>query len=238
MRSPTLSYRPAHAGTASETLGTRLEALRRRRGWTQAKLASAAGITVRMLSAYENDRSRPPVATLPSLARALAVSVDELLAGVVPASKEAGRAMAKRPQRRRRRKATAPGSRVPEGFGPRLAAIRKARGLTQAEIGASVGVSQRMIAYYEAQKGSPPVSLLPRLAKTLGVTMDELFGLEPDKFGGPPRNVRLWRKLKGIESLPPRTRRHLLRLIDAFLETEALRKKDKKVDSDASGPAR
>jgi transcriptional regulator with XRE-family HTH domain len=55
-----------------------------------------------------------------------------------------------------------------EGFGERLARLRKARGLTQAALGESVGLSQRMIAYYKAQGGQPPGPILPELARALG----------------------------------------------------------------------
>jgi transcriptional regulator with XRE-family HTH domain len=57
--------------------------------------------------------------------------------------------MARTPTRR-----TAPSS----GFGPRLAQLRQARGLTQEELGARIGVSNRMIAYYERDDAEPPGS--------------------------------------------------------------------------------
>ena len=41
-------------------------------------------------------------------------------------------------------------ARTGDGFGPRLAQIRKGRGISQEALGEAVGVSQRVIAYYEA----------------------------------------------------------------------------------------
>lgn len=38
---------------------------------------------------------------------------------------------------------------VPSGFGERLLAMRKARGLTQVELAEAIGSSQRAISYYE-----------------------------------------------------------------------------------------
>lgn len=52
-----------------------------------------------------------------------------------------------------------PGVRV-EGFGPRLAQLRKSHGLTQAQLGALVGVSYRMIAHYERPDAQPPGPIL------------------------------------------------------------------------------
>lgn len=80
-----------------------------------------------------------------------------------------------------------------------------------------------MVAYYEAQKGNPPASILPRLAKSLDVRIDELFGVKP--MPEVPRDVRLLKRLKGIEQLRPSVRRDVLRLIDAFLKSERDKKR-------------
>jgi transcriptional regulator with XRE-family HTH domain len=63
------------------------------------------------------------------------------------------------------------------GFGKRLRTIRQAHGMTQEELGAAVGVSNRVIAYYEADDAQPPGAMLVDLAQTLQVTSDELLGL-------------------------------------------------------------
>jgi len=103
------------------------------------------------------------------------------------------------------------------GLGPRVAQLRRARGLTQDEFGARVGLSQRMVAYYESQKGNPPADLLPKFAEVLDVSIDELFGRRPRAAKtDAPRNLRLWRKLRRVETLPPKDREAVLRLIDAF----------------------
>ena len=41
-------------------------------------------------------------------------------------------------------------------FGPRLTAIRKARGFTQVELAKAIGATQRSISYYENDDGVPP----------------------------------------------------------------------------------
>jgi DNA-binding XRE family transcriptional regulator len=55
-------------------------------------------------------------------------------------------------------------------FGKRLSALRKQAGYTQTELAQELGVSQRMISYYEGDTDYPPVGLLPNLAK-LPVTL-------------------------------------------------------------------
>ena len=45
---------------------------------------------------------------------------------------------------------------VMQSFGERLAQLRKTAGYTQVEFAAEVGVTQRMVAYYEAPDAQPP----------------------------------------------------------------------------------
>ena len=53
------------------------------------------------------------------------------------------------------------------GFGSRLAALRKAAGITQTALAAEIGISQRMMAYYEGPTAHPPANLLPAMATAL-----------------------------------------------------------------------
>jgi transcriptional regulator with XRE-family HTH domain len=106
----------------------------------------------------------------------------------------------------------------PEGFGPRLVQLRQARGLTQEELGAAVGLSNRMIAYYERDDAEPPGALLAPLATALRVTTDELLGLAPLTENMRPRTARLMKRLQQIEELPPAEQRAVLKMVDALLE--------------------
>ena len=51
---------------------------------------------------------------------------------------------------------------VIESFGGRLAQLRKAAGYTQVEFAAEIGITQRMVAYYEAPGAQPPAHLFRR----------------------------------------------------------------------------
>ena len=106
-----------------------------------------------------------------------------------------------------------------EGFGPRLARLRQGHGLTQEVLGARVGQSNRMIAYYERDDAEPPGALLPALAQALGVTTDELLGLKPLTDAPPPRTARLRRRLRKVEELPPADQRTVLKLVDVLHQT-------------------
>jgi len=60
-------------------------------------------------------------------------------------------------------------------FGTRLVALRKAARLTQEELATRIGVSRRVIAYYEGETEYPPTHILPRLAEVLGVSLGKLL---------------------------------------------------------------
>ena len=64
-------------------------------------------------------------------------------------------------------------------FKDRLKELRKAAGLSQAQLSARVGVSQQAVGKWENGKSSPDPDTLTALAKLLGVRTDDLLGTAP-----------------------------------------------------------
>jgi len=60
-------------------------------------------------------------------------------------------------------------------FGQRLKGYRKAKNLTQQELGERVGVSDKTVSRWESDGGYPDVTTLVPLARALGVTVDDLL---------------------------------------------------------------
>ena len=60
-------------------------------------------------------------------------------------------------------------------IGNQIAKFRKAKNMTQEELGRSVGVSTQAVSRWECG-GAPDITLLPAIADRLGVTVDALFG--------------------------------------------------------------
>ncbi|MDP1608043.1 MAG: helix-turn-helix transcriptional regulator [Chlamydiales bacterium] len=112
-----------------------------------------------------------------------------------------------------------------EAFGRRLRKLRKAVGLTQIELAQELGVSRRIIDYYEREGRKPAAHLLANLAKTLNVTVDELLGIAPPKRETPKLGARLERRLRQIEKMSPKAKKQILQLLDTFIEAEQLKKK-------------
>ena len=111
------------------------------------------------------------------------------------------------------------------GFGVRLAELRKAAGVTQTALAAEIGISQRMMAYYEGPIAQPPANLLPLIARALGVSIDALLGVESSRRRAKASDTRLQRRLAQIEKLPVQERRQILQVLDAFIERGQLKQK-------------
>ena len=63
-------------------------------------------------------------------------------------------------------------------IGEQIAKYRKERHLTQEQLGAAVGVTNRTVSKWEVCVSSPGVDLVPSIASALGITLDQLFGIE------------------------------------------------------------
>lgn len=63
-------------------------------------------------------------------------------------------------------------------LGEIIAELRKERGITQESLAGIFGVSSQAISKWENNVTMPDIMLLPIIADTLGVTIDELFGIK------------------------------------------------------------
>ena len=103
-------------------------------------------------------------------------------------------------------------------FGPRMAQMRKAAGYTQTELAQHLGITRRMVAYYESENHYPPADTLIPIAQALNVTIPELLGQDnkttKKKTHG---NNRIIRRLKLVEHLPKTDQRTVCKLIDALV---------------------
>lgn len=93
-------------------------------------------------------------------------------------------------------------------MGERIASIRKARNLTQTHLAEALGVTQQTVQAYEAGSRRIPVSALPTVARTLSVSLMELFGEEQQgkaarSAGGKRGPMPQWQQhIEAIAKLP------------------------------------
>ncbi len=101
-----------------------------------------------------------------------------------------------------------------------LKLIRTSRSLTQRQFGAAVGISQRMIAYYETQGGQPSVRALVKIANALNISTDELLGRE--EIIPKSKNTKLMKRLARARYLPQADQRALLQHLDVLLTARSI----------------
>ena len=85
--------------------------------------------------------------------------------------------------------------------GAYLAALRKARGMTQQEAAEQLGVSNKTVSKWENGAGLPDITVLPALAELYGVTADDILAGEtlrgrPAETEGPARRRLLLVRLR------------------------------------------
>lgn len=104
-------------------------------------------------------------------------------------------------------------------FGRRLVQIRKAKGLTQVELGKRIGVSQRIIHHYENKAGYPPTQKLIELTQALDMRIDDLLGIKDNGSGETFQDIKptLAKKLRRASKLPPHDLKALSTFIDALI---------------------
>jgi transcriptional regulator with XRE-family HTH domain len=101
----------------------------------------------------------------------------------------------------------------------RLATIRKARGVTQIDLSARLGITQSMLSKYERGDLRLHGAMLARLSEILSVSTDELLGVHVTPLATPPalKDKRLRHRIHQIDRLSKRDREALIRTIDAFI---------------------
>jgi transcriptional regulator with XRE-family HTH domain len=102
-------------------------------------------------------------------------------------------------------------------LGARIAALRKDQGMTQVQLAETLRLTQQMIASYEVGRRRVPVSLLPQIAETLAVSLEELIGkkdVQPAKRGPAPK---LQQQIERIQRLPRAKQRFVIEMLDTVL---------------------
>lgn len=103
-----------------------------------------------------------------------------------------------------------------ETFGQRLARLRKAAGLSQQQLAKHLGTTQTLVSEYEHDNRRVHGERLAKIASLLHVSADELLGHRASKTSDAP-SLKLIRRLKAIEALPPQRQKFVLQTLDALL---------------------
>ena len=102
-------------------------------------------------------------------------------------------------------------------LGARIAELRQRAGMTQTELADKVGSKQQAWATYENATRRLPSSLLVPLTRELGVSLEELLGVEPPtRVPGPVS--KLQQLFDSVRALPATDQKFFMEMIERFLE--------------------
>jgi transcriptional regulator with XRE-family HTH domain len=107
-----------------------------------------------------------------------------------------------------------------KALGGRIAVLRKESGITQVQLAEAMDVSQQTVASWEVGRRGVPVSNLPLLARTLGVSVEALIGEKtvPAKRGPTPK---LQQQVERLSRLPQAKQRVVMEMLEGFLNQAA-----------------
>lgn len=102
--------------------------------------------------------------------------------------------------------------------GHHLAQLRRAANLSQTALAELIAEPQSSLAKWELSSRPPPSDVLPKLAKALDVTVEDILNIKADapakKRGPPSRGHRL---IDQVEQLPPRYQEKIYDVLSALL---------------------
>lgn len=105
--------------------------------------------------------------------------------------------------------------------GQRLMHLRMEAGLSQYELAHLIGEPQSNVAFWEQSDKPPRSDVLPKLAKALGVRIEDLLngntGIE--RKGGPTGKVR--KVFEEVSKLPRRQQEKVVEFVSAFVKQYA-----------------
>ena len=110
-----------------------------------------------------------------------------------------------------------PPSRERTALGERIAQARHQAGLSQIEVARQVGVSQRVVAYWEREAVSLRADQLDALASALGLSADALLGRRgaETRSAGPVGRTR--RAFEALSRLPRRQQQKIVEVVETLI---------------------
>ena len=110
-------------------------------------------------------------------------------------------------------------------IGARVAALRARAGLTQGDVAERLGMSQRLLSYYEREASDIPASMLVPLADVLGVGVHELLGISESGPRKPGPKGYLQERFEAVREMPRKDQQFVVKFLDQVLEDYGRRRR-------------
>lgn len=113
-----------------------------------------------------------------------------------------------------------PSTKPRSDFGQRLAEARQKAGLSQAELGERLGMTQRAIAHWERRHVSLYPEQIETLCSVLKIPAEDLLGFNGKSRGKPGPKSKIQRQVEQIEKLPRKRQQFVAEVLDKLLTAE------------------
>jgi transcriptional regulator with XRE-family HTH domain len=104
-------------------------------------------------------------------------------------------------------------------FGEHITTLRKRKGISQADLGKSVGTSGDIIGKYERDEVKPSIEVAAKIADALEVSLDFLVGKTSVEL-----DSKTLKRMQDIAKLPDENKNFVLNLIDMALRDFKVKK--------------
>jgi transcriptional regulator with XRE-family HTH domain len=113
-------------------------------------------------------------------------------------------------------------------FGERLYKILQTKKITQRELAGEIGITNRMVSYYETNEMGPPLKILRSIANVLGVTISYLADESPLKITTiSDINPSLKMDIEILKTLPKKDQRTVSNTIAGLKAKQQLQENNK-----------
>jgi transcriptional regulator with XRE-family HTH domain len=104
-------------------------------------------------------------------------------------------------------------------FGKKLAALRKARGLSQQKLAEILETTRSAVDYYERRAENPTAELVQKCANVFSVSVAELIGNQAEADAVRKRGPKsaLERSYEQVSNLPRAKQQQIIKVVDALL---------------------
>ncbi|GFE81161.1 hypothetical protein GCM10011487_31610 [Steroidobacter agaridevorans] len=107
-------------------------------------------------------------------------------------------------------------------LGAHVSVLRKSRGMTQAELARSIGVSQQAVFAYELGDRRISVLVLLKLSKVFGISVEDLVGMsKPTRVPKGRLSPRAMRHAERLQALTKTQQRFVVRIIDVLEQSNS-----------------
>ena len=114
------------------------------------------------------------------------------------------------------------GSMSDNNYGEIIYKLRIDSGLTQKELAEKIGISSTLITDYERGKLRLHADIIIKLAEVFQVSTDEILGInKQQKSKNSDNKLRIMKRVRKIETLPPFKQKTILQIIDGYIKGEA-----------------